>query len=154
FRVGYVEAAARGVSDQDAAEMRGLAAAYATCANETIAVGSAKSSCGHAGIAGGVAGIIRAALAIDRSSLPGTPGWTGPRPQAGWHRNAFYVPTERRPWLATEGERIAAVQIGDPDGAAGHVVLSSTPSAGGGRGPDCISLPFIIPVMGVDGGDI
>jgi len=149
-QVGYIEAAARGVRDEDVAEMRGLAAAYGACPERTIAVGSAKALCGHAGVAAGMAGIIRATLAIDQSSLPGTPGWTAPRPEARWDRNVFYVPSGRQPWLTPGGRSVAAVQVADPDGAVAHVVLSSASRVNGDRLPDCIAVPFIVPLAGDD----
>lgn len=151
--VGYIEAVARGTNDIGLADMNALGAAYASGPEQSIAVGSAGALFGHAGVAAGIAGIIRSALAINLSFVPATPDWTRPRPQAGWTRNTFYVPVESRPWLPPRGEAVAAVHVSDPEGTAAHVVLAS-PCASASRDLDCARVPFLVPVAGANAGDL
>jgi acyl transferase domain-containing protein len=148
-RIGYIEATARGVAGDDVAEMNELAATYGAGALETIALGSATALFGHSGVAAGMAGIIRAALAINSSMLPATPGWTRPRLQAGWSRNAFHVPVDRQPWFPPNGDAVAAVHVREPEGVSAHVVLSSA-EAGRSRHLDCTRVPLLVPVAGAD----
>jgi PfaB family protein len=151
--VGYIEATARGTGEIDLAGMNELRAAYAAGADQSIALGSAGALFGHSGVAAGIAGIIRSALAINLAFVPATPDWTKPRPQSGWTRNAFYVPVESQPWLPPGGEAVAAVHVSDPEGASAHVVLAS-PGSPRKHNLDCARVPFIVPVAGTDAEDL
>ena len=55
---------------------------------------------GHTKATAGVAGLIKAALALHHRVLPPTIGVTEPNPKANFADSPFYVNTEARPWLA------------------------------------------------------
>ena len=64
------------------------------------AIGSVKSMIGHTKATAGVAGLIKAALALHHRVLPPTIGVDGAQPEgAGFDESPFYVNTEARPWI-------------------------------------------------------
>jgi acyl transferase domain-containing protein len=58
-----------------------------------------KSQIGHTKAAAGVAGLIKAALALDHKVLPPTIKVGQPLDDAAPGKSPFYVNTTRRPWL-------------------------------------------------------
>ncbi|MFV9504054.1 MAG: PfaB family protein [Oscillochloridaceae bacterium umkhey_bin13] len=127
-QIEALELWASGLAHEDAAELAGLAAVYGNAVNPATphyAIGSAKASVGHAYAAAGVAGLIRAALAIWGSLHHAVPAWTGPREQAAWAKTAFYVPSETRPWMrARDGKRMAAISGLGGGATVAHAILA------------------------------
>lgn len=119
-RLGYLEAHGTATAVGDATEAQGLIDAFdGRAAN--VRVGSAKANVGHTMSAAGVAGLIRAALAVHSGRIP---------PLAGFHRarpaladTPLTVPTEAAPWSGPE--RVAAVSSFGFGGTNCHAVLRS-----------------------------
>ena len=143
--VGYVEAHASGLVQEDAAELAGLIEVYgpttrspqergpeAPPAPRSVtggrgpALGSAKAIHGHTQAASGVVGLLRAALALHHRYLPPVAASRGALP--------LEVPTEPRPWLQA-GLRYAAVSSLSRDGVVGHAVLAEEPAPAALRAP-------------------
>ena len=80
---------------------------------------------GHTKATAGVAGMIKAALALHHRVLPPTIGVTEPNPKANFPESPFYVNTEARPWLtpAADHPRRAGVSAFGFGGTNFHVVL-------------------------------
>jgi PfaB family protein len=92
-------------------------------AEPTCAIGSATAIVGDAGAAAGMAGLVRAALALSGRYLPPTPRWD--LPAEALEGTAFYLPDAARPWLVARGaRRLAAVSALDPAGIAAYLVLA------------------------------
>src|SRR6476661_735881 len=121
--LGYLEAHGTATAVGDATEAQGIAAALGDRAG-AVAVGSTKANVGHTMSAAGVAGLIRAALAVHTAVVPPMAGYEQPRPDLP---AALTVPTAVRPWGATD--RIAAVSSFGFGGTNAHVVLRSAPAA-------------------------
>jgi len=68
-----------------------------------IALGSVKSMIGHLKAAAGVAGLIKAALALHHRVLPPTINCERPRRDVDWENSPFYLITEPRPWVLAHG---------------------------------------------------
>jgi acyl transferase domain-containing protein len=104
------------------------------------AVGSVKSMIGHTKAAAGVAGLIKAAMAVNRKVLPPTIKVSQPLDVVKPGESPVYLNTERRPWLPRkEHPRRAAVSAFGFGGSNFHCVLEeaspySPPSEGGGGG--------------------
>ena len=91
-RVGLVEAHGTGTVAGDLAESQALTGVWAEAgaAPQSCAVGSVKSMIGHTKATAGVAGLIKAALALHHKVLPPTLGVTTPNARAGLdHRTAL-----------------------------------------------------------------
>jgi PfaB family protein len=146
--VSYLEVSGRGHRGLDAQEMSGLAAAYGAAPACSIAVGSAAAGLGDCGVAGGMAGLIRAALALSGASIPPLPGWSGPRNGMGWDGGPFHVPVGRTPLLARAPR--AAVSVVQGDGTFGHLVLGQAPKPLPRDHASALALPFVLPVGAAD----
>jgi acyl transferase domain-containing protein/NAD(P)H-dependent flavin oxidoreductase YrpB (nitropropane dioxygenase family) len=125
--VGLVEAHGTGTVAGDGAEVKALSTVFAEHSDERqwCAIGSVKSMIGHTKATAGVAGIIKAALALHHCVLPPTIGVTEPNPKANFPESPFYVNTEGRPWLApANGQpRRAGVSAFGFGGTDFHIVL-------------------------------
>ena len=132
--IELVEAHGTGTRAGDAAEVSALTEVYQIGSDGQsdkpwCALGSVKSQIGHTKAAAGVAGLIKAALALYHKVLPPTIKVTQPIPQVApsttGESSAFYVNTEKRPWMAppTGSPRRAAVSSFGFGGSNFHCVL-------------------------------
>ena len=123
-RVGLVEAHGTGTVVGDRTELATLTDVYAGAGAEPGAcvLGSVKSQIGHTKCAAGMAGLIKAALAIHHGVLPPTSNIKAPNP--AWQRDTspFVFLDKARPWLGED--RVAAVSAFGFGGTNFHAVLS------------------------------
>jgi acyl transferase domain-containing protein/SAM-dependent methyltransferase len=130
--VDYLEAHGAGSSLGDAIEVQAAAAVYGRgrAADRPLLIGSAKASIGHLEPAAGIAGLIRAVLAIDRGVIPPHPQSGDPSPNVDWRRLPVRVATESVAWPASPGRpRRAGVSALGISGANAHVVLEGPDAA-------------------------
>jgi acyl transferase domain-containing protein len=125
--VELVEAHGTGTVAGDGAEAQALSALFGEegTARQWCAIGSIKSMIGHTKATAGVAGLIKAALALHHRVLPPTIGVTQPNPKAKFEESPFYVNSEARPWVRGAGPhpRRAGVSAFGFGGTDFHVVL-------------------------------
>ncbi|GAA2741009.1 SDR family NAD(P)-dependent oxidoreductase [Kitasatospora cinereorecta] len=123
--VGLVEAHGTGTVVGDRTELATLTEVFteAGAAPGSCALGSVKSQIGHTKCAAGLAGLIKASLALHTGVLP--PTLHLERPNAAWEaqRSPFAFHTEARPWAAPAGERVAGVSAFGFGGTNFHAVL-------------------------------
>ena len=86
--VGLVEAHGTGTVAGDGAEIKALSTVFGEHSQrrQWCAVGSVKSMIGHTKATAGVAGVVKAALALHHRVLPPTIGVSEPNPKAGFPR--------------------------------------------------------------------
>ncbi len=122
--VGLIEAHGTGTATGDPAEFSALQSVFGETelAPASIALGSVKSQIGHTKVAAGVAGIIKAALALHHKVLPPTINITKPNTKFNIEQSPFYLNTVARPWFSPTKRRagISAFGFG---GTNFHVVL-------------------------------
>ena len=107
----------------DVAEFAGLKHVF-TDQSARIALGSVKSQIGHTKAAAGAAGLIKAILALQHSTLPGTLKVDRPNPAMGMAETPFYINAQTRPWVRTGDQpRRAAVSSFGFGGSNFHVTL-------------------------------
>ena len=77
----------------------------------------------------GIAGLIKAALALYHKVLPPTLNVNQPNPRLELERTPFYINTETRPWIhgSTESPRRAGVNAFGFGGINAHVILEEYP---------------------------
>lgn len=78
--VGYVEAHGTGTVAGDLAEMEAIANVFCNEREEHIFVGSVKSNIGHLEGASGLAGVIKAILALEKRMIPPNINFKDPKP--------------------------------------------------------------------------
>ncbi len=130
--IGLVEAHGTGTKVGDATEIQALTEVFRGSGREGTwaALGSVKSQIGHTKAAAGVAGLIKAALALERKVLPPTIKVTQPIEGLAPNQSPFYVNTQKRPWLPEEAHpRRAGVSAFGFGGTNFHCVLEEYNSA-------------------------
>ncbi len=129
--VGLVEAHGTGTVVGDRTELETLDDVFvrAGAGTQQCALGSVKSQIGHTKCAAGLAGLIKATLALERGALPPTSNMAHPNP--GWKdgRSPFTLSDRARPWL-TEN-RVAGVSAFGFGGTNFHIALQSHAPANG-----------------------
>ncbi|MGW7537089.1 SDR family NAD(P)-dependent oxidoreductase [Amycolatopsis sp. NPDC054798] len=127
--VGLVEAHGTGTVVGDATELRALTSFFtdAGAGPGSCALGSVKSQIGHTKCAAGLAGLLKAALALWHEVVPPTLHLA--KPNAAWDAAAspFTFTTSARPWA--DPARLAGVSAFGFGGTNFHAVLGAGPVA-------------------------
>ncbi|UMP03667.1 type I polyketide synthase [Amycolatopsis sp. EV170708-02-1] len=124
-RAGLVEAHGTGTVVGDRTELATLTKVFAEAGAEPgrCALGSVKSQIGHTKCAAGLAGLIKASLALHTGVKPPTLHLEKPNPAWDPETSPFAFHTEARPWA--DSERVAGVSAFGFGGTNFHVVLTS-----------------------------
>lgn len=101
-----------------------------TSEHPRTALGTVKSMIGHTMPAAGIAGLIKAALALYHKTLPPTLNVDTPNPKLELDQTPLYINTETRPWIHGDHAhpRRAGVNAFGFGGINAHVVLEEHPS--------------------------
>ncbi|ADO72988.1 type I polyketide synthase [Stigmatella aurantiaca] len=128
-QVGFVEAHGTGTQLGDPIEVGALAAVYGRASGRTSPcfLGAVKSNLGHLEAAAGVAGVIKAALAVERGEIPPNVHFAEINPKLPMEGEPFDIPTRLHAWPST-GRRLAAVSSFGLGGTNAHTVLEAAPS--------------------------
>ncbi|BBY15897.1 type I polyketide synthase [Mycolicibacterium litorale] len=124
--VHFVETHGTGTALGDPIEFEALAATYGR-GGDPCALGAVKSNMGHLEGAAGIAGFIKAALAVQRAQIPPNLHFTQWNPAIDASPTRLFVPTEVAPWPTEAGPRRAAVSSFGLGGTNAHVVLEQGP---------------------------
>ncbi|MEP7311425.1 MAG: type I polyketide synthase [Pseudomonadota bacterium] len=129
--VGYIEAHGTGTSLGDPIELRALGEVFQNRpAEQPLMVGSVKTNIGHTEAAAGVAGVIKAVLALQHGTVPPHLHLRVPNPLMDWQRYPITVPTVVTPWTVPAGQlRRAGVSSFGFSGTNAHVVIEEAPAA-------------------------
>ncbi|MBC6447904.1 type I polyketide synthase [Actinokineospora xionganensis] len=127
--IGYVEAHGTATQVGDPIEVTALTQAYAGAEVGSCALGSVKANIGHLDAAAGLAGLLRAALALHHDEIPPNANFTAPNPELRLAETPFYVPSAARDWPKADHPRRAAVSSFGVGGTNAHVVLEAAPAA-------------------------
>jgi acyl transferase domain-containing protein len=141
-RIGYVETHGTATELGDPIEIAALSEVFAGGKPGSCVLGALKANLGHADVAAGVAGLIKATLAIRAGVIPPTPNFREPAPALGLDQGPFVVSSSAMTWPRAEqtsgprGEemseppeeaRWAGVSSFGIGGTNVHVVLSGAP---------------------------
>ncbi|WNG36079.1 SDR family NAD(P)-dependent oxidoreductase [Archangium violaceum] len=129
-RIAYVESHGTGTNLGDPAELEALKAVFGQrqADGPSCAIGSVKSNFGHLEAAAGIAGLIKAALAVKHGVIPPNLHFQTPNPNVNLEGTPFYVPTGRQPWPSNGAPRAAGVSAFGWSGTNAHVVLEEAPA--------------------------
>lgn len=129
-QVGYVEAHGTGTAIGDMVEFEALRRVFGGDDRPagSVTLGAVKANIGHADAASGVAGLIKAALAVESGMLPGTAHFRAPNPELDMGSTPFVMTAETRPWQPDDS-RIAGVSSFGLGGSNVHVILERAPAA-------------------------
>ncbi len=123
--IQFIEAHGTGTSLGDPIELDALSATLAS-SRRALPVGSIKSNIGHTEAAAGIAGLIKAILALRHQTLPATLHFKRPNPHLDWSRLGITVPTKPTP-LVDAGPPLAGVSSFGIGGTNAHVIVQAAP---------------------------
>ena len=125
--IGLIEGHGTGTKVGDEVELAGLNEVFAGAEPHTVALGSVKSQVGHTKAAAGVAGLIKATLAIHSKVLP--PSIRVEKPIGLFDKGALYLNGTPRPWVLKKGQmaRRAGVSAFGFGGSNFHCALEEAP---------------------------
>ncbi len=124
--VDYLEAHGTGTPVGDPIEINAAAEVYGKDrgSNTPLLIGSVKTNIGHLEPAAGVAGVIKAALAMKFGVIPQHLNFETPSSAIDWDRLPVEVVTEARPWPEKEpSDRHAGINSFGFSGTNAHVIL-------------------------------
>ncbi|TDP89071.1 beta-ketoacyl synthase N-terminal-like domain-containing protein [Labedaea rhizosphaerae] len=125
--VRLVEAHGSGTPMGDAIEVAALNRVYRGAAPAGwTALGSVKTNIGHLDAAAGVAGLVKAALAVRHGVIPPNLHFTAPHPQVALGDGPFFVPSKLADW-PDGGRRVAGVSSFGMGGTNVHVLVEQPP---------------------------
>ncbi|WP_369383117.1 acyltransferase domain-containing protein [Streptomyces sp. cg36] len=91
------------------------------------ALGSVKTNIGHCETASGIAGLIKAVLAVRHGQIPANLHFTRWNPEIDPSGCRLFVPTATAPWPQVDGPRLAAVSSYGMSGTNAHVLVGQAP---------------------------
>ncbi|WP_437479732.1 beta-ketoacyl synthase N-terminal-like domain-containing protein [Sorangium sp. So ce1014] len=144
--IGYVETHGTGTSLGDPIEIEALAqivgrprATEAGCV-----LGAVKTNIGHLESAAGVAGLIKAVLALQHGAIPANLHFRALNPRIKLEGTSLVIPTRKLAWKAGGAARLAGVSAFGLSGTNAHVILEEAPpstAASAGEAP-VVLLPL------------
>ncbi len=128
--VGYVEAHGTATQLGDAVELDALTRAFREQTDDIgfCALGSVKTNVGHLDTAAGIAGLIKAVLAVEHGKVPPSLHFTAPNPKLALPTSPFFVATSLQPFPGV-GPRRAGVSSFGIGGTNAHLILEEPPQA-------------------------
>ncbi|MFJ9877791.1 type I polyketide synthase [[Kitasatospora] papulosa] len=127
--VDYIEAHGTGTPVGDPLEAGALSAVYGQGrpADDPCLLGSVKPNIGHLEAGAGVAGLLKATLALHHGEIPPSLNFREGNPAIDWDGNGLRVVTEPTPWPERERPRRAGVSGFGYGGTIAHVLLEQAP---------------------------
>lgn len=127
--IGYIETHGTGTPIGDPIEIEALTRAFRqhTSRRGFCALGALKASIGHLDTAAGIAGLIKASLALHHRCIPPAAYFERPHPSLNLQDSPFYINTSPVPWQAGPTPRRAGVSGFGVGGTNVHLVLQEAP---------------------------
>ena len=125
LEVDYLEAHGTGTEVGDPIEINAVAAVYGKGrnTNRPLLIGSVKTNVGHLESAAGVAGVIKAALVLNRGVIPKHLHFRNPNPSLDWDRLPLHVTSSMMDLPRRPRPRLAGVNSFGISGTNAHIVL-------------------------------
>ncbi len=135
--IGYVEAHGTATPLGDPIEIEGLTRAFRRQTEQQgyCGIGSIKSNIGHTVAAAGVAGLIKAVLAVKTGHIPPSLHYSEPNPKLDLERSPFYVVAQPTLWPEALSPRRAGVSSFGVGGTNAHVIVEEPPLEVASRPP-------------------
>lgn len=125
--ISYVECHGTGTKVGDAIEIESLSRVFRRNADRPLMVGSVKSNVGHSEAASGIAGVLKATLALEKGLIPPTHGLRKINPKLKVEERNVSIPTTLTPWPDNKYIRRVGVNSFGYGGANAHVIVEEAP---------------------------
>ncbi|MFE4590134.1 type I polyketide synthase [Streptomyces laurentii] len=128
--IGLVEAHGTATRLGDPIEVAALTEAFGQSTERRgyCALGSVKTNIGHLGAAAGIAGLVKAVLALEHRQIPPSLHFERPNPLIDFASGPFRVPTALEEWPDAGHPRRAAISAFGVGGTNAHVILEEAPA--------------------------
>jgi pimaricinolide synthase PimS2 len=126
--IGYIEAHGTGTPLGDPIEVRALQGVFGSRLRGSLPIGSAKGNIGHLEAAAGVAGLIKAVLALRHRTIPPSLHVAVPNRHLTWDDLALRPAVAAEEWQGGATPRRAGVSAFGLAGTNAHAVLEEPPS--------------------------
>ena len=148
--VGYVETHGTATELGDTIEITALTRAFRAHTDRTgfCAVSAVKSNVGHLETAAGIAGMMKAVLALEHGEIPPVVHFTEPNPRIDFASSPFYVADRLVPWETQGHPRRAGVSSFGIGGTNAHLVLEEAPA----QAPSGPARPWQLLALSARGG--
>ncbi|WP_420612239.1 SDR family NAD(P)-dependent oxidoreductase [Candidatus Spongiisocius sp.] len=149
--IDYLEAHGTGTSVGDPIEIDAVANVFGPerGPGRPLLIGSVKTNIGHLESAAGIAGLIKAALVVNRGVIPEHLHFRDPHPGVDWDRLPLQVTSSRMDWPSDRpGRRLAGVNSFGISGTNAHIVVEEPrdPDGERGREPQTAGAAQVVPV--------
>ena len=147
-QIAYVEAHGTGTAVGDPIEAEAIGIAFGTGrpAEAPCLIGSIKTNIGHLEPAAGIAGLIKAALCVQRGEIPASLHCANPHPNIPFAKLGIRVASERQQWPLRANPRLAAVNSFGFGGTNACAIVQEAPrqnrSAAGTKKEEPVLLPI------------
>ncbi len=132
--VDYLEAHGTGTAVGDPIEIDAVANVYGRerAADHPLLIGSVKTNIGHLESAAGVAGLMKAALVVNRGVIPKHLHFHNPNPALDWDRLPIRITSEMSDWPdGYRRPRLAGVNSFGISGTNAHILVEEYPGLNG-----------------------
>jgi amino acid adenylation domain-containing protein len=128
--IGFVEGHGTGTLLGDPIEVAALNAAYAGVEHGQVLLGSVKGNVGHLDAAAGMAGLVKATLAVAHGMVPPTAHFSTANPRIPFAEGPFRVNKTPEPWPGPQHRlRLAGVSAFGMGGTNIHVIVGAAPNS-------------------------
>ncbi|KAL8886198.1 MAG: hypothetical protein Q9215_006064 [Flavoplaca cf. flavocitrina] len=126
---GYFECHGTGTAVGDPLEVSAVGKLFSPGRHqEPLLIGSIKPNLGHSESSSGLAGVMKAVLAIEHGQIPATIGLVNPNPNIDFDGAKVKVVTETTPWPASKPIKRASINSFGYGGANAHAIIESIDS--------------------------
>lgn len=126
---GYFECHGTGTAVGDPLEVSAVGKLFSSGRqDEPLLIGSIKPSLGHSESSSGLAGVMKAVLAIEHGQIPATIGLVNPNPNIDFNGAKVKVVTEMTPWPSSKPIRRASINSFGYGGANAHCIVEGIES--------------------------
>jgi myxalamid-type polyketide synthase MxaE and MxaD len=128
--IGYVEMHGTGTPLGDPIEAEAIREVLGKprADGSSCVLGALKTNLGHLEAAAGVAGLIKAVLALEHEEIPRNLHFRRLNPRISLEGTPFVIPTESVPWKRGVKPRLAGVSAFGLSGTNAHVILEEAPT--------------------------
>ncbi|WP_103863499.1 hybrid non-ribosomal peptide synthetase/type I polyketide synthase [Aquimarina sp. I32.4] len=125
--IDFIETHGTGTALGDPIEITALGNLITDTREKPVYLGAVKTSLGHLEAAAGIAGLIKAILAVEKGKIPGNLHFKKPSPHINWSDQKFAIPQETIPWSKTTTRKAAISSFG-LSGTNAHIVVEQHPT--------------------------
>ena len=144
--IDYVEAHGTGTLLGDPIEARALGTVFGRGRpeNSPLLIGAIKTNLGHLEAAAGIAGFIKATLAVHRGHIPQNLHFETPNPHIPFEAMRLKVVAEPSDWPSSDRPRRAGVSSFGFGGTNAHMVIEQGPEPGAAATPAAVVSTLVV----------